>query len=232
MHVASFGKLGIFDEMEGQRVSDIQYSLAYIDNSVAVCETFPKESWRQARKLSDFSDDDLLYIRTALHRVASLRILNADDVDDIVQETMLTMTMKYPQEQLQKGLLVWSMGILRHKVGNYYRQARRCLSFHENTAPERDHFGGTFRGMSPENIAQYSELCCLLDAILTKFQPAERVVLNMHLEGMPAGEIAEAFHSEKYQNIINKIHRGRYKLARELVKHGYTDMKMSKKRSR
>jgi len=38
----------------------------------------------------------------ALRRVASLRILNTDDVEDVVQETLLTMTAKYPQEEFGK----------------------------------------------------------------------------------------------------------------------------------
>jgi RNA polymerase sigma factor (sigma-70 family) len=213
-------------------VSNIAYSLAYLDDSFAVCETLPKQPFRQARKLNDCSDEELVYIRMALHRVASLRILNIDDVEDVVQETLLTMTVKYPQEQLKKGLLVWSMGILRHKVGNYYRQARRCTPFDENTIPEWDHHGGAIREISPEGLAQYSEFCFLLDTMLAKFQPTERQVLNLYLGGMPSGEIAESMHIEKYQNIINKIHRGRNKLAKELVKYGYGNRKTIKKRSR
>lgn len=209
---------------------NIAYPFANIDNSYAVCETLPKQRFRQSRRLNDCSDAELAYVRTALRRVASLRILNTDDVEDVVQETLLTMTAKYPQEQLEKGLLVWSMGILRHKVGNYYRQARHCASFDENIAPRRDPHCGTFLGMSPEGLAQYAELCFLIDTILASFQSTERQVLNLHLEGVPAGEIAGMLHSEKYQNVINKIYRGRHKLARELARYGYGNGKAIKER--
>jgi RNA polymerase sigma factor (sigma-70 family) len=225
-------QLGTFKETEVHRVPNNAYSFAYLDNSSAVCETLPKQPFRQTRSLNDCSDDELRYIRTALHRVASLRILNTDDVEDVVQETLLTMTAKYPQERLEKGLLVWSMGILRHKVGNYYRQARRCASFDENATPQWNHHDGAFREMSPESAAQYSELRFLLSAIIAKFQPTERQALNLHMDGIPSGEIAETLHGEKYQNIINKVYRGRNKLAKELVKYGYGNGKTIKKRSR
>jgi RNA polymerase sigma factor (sigma-70 family) len=213
-------------------VSNIEYSLANLDNLFAVCETLPEQHCRPTRRLNDYSDAELIFIRAALHRIASLRIVNTDDVEDIVQETLLTMTVKYPQEQLEKGLLIWSMGILRRKVGNYYRRTRRYVSFDENIIPVYDHRSGAFQEISPEGVAQYSELCCLLDTILAKFQGMERRVLDLHLEGMPAGEIAAALHPEKYQNTVNKIHRGREKLARELAKYGYGNGKTIKKRSR
>jgi len=213
-------------------VSNIAYPVICTDNLLAVCETLPKRSFQQLRRLNNYSDDELVYIRTALHRVASLRILNNDDVEDVVQETLLTMTAKYPQEQLRKGLLVWGMGILRHKIGNYYRQAHRCTAFDENVALAWNHHIWKTPEMSPECGAQYFELCFLLDSILAKLQPAEQQALNLYLEGAPSGEIAGALRFQKYQNTINKIHRGRKKLARELVKYGYGNGKTNRKRSR
>jgi len=37
-------------------------------------------------------------------------------------------------------------------------------------------------------------------------------------------------HFEKYQNVINKIYRGRHKLARELARYGYGKGKTIKER--
>jgi len=84
--------------------------------------------------------------------------------------------------------------------------------------------------MSPEGLAQYAELCFLIDTILARFQSTERQVLNLHLDGIPAGEIAAMIHFEKYQNVINKIYRGRHKLARELARYGYGKGKTIKER--
>jgi RNA polymerase sigma factor (sigma-70 family) len=213
-------------------VSNFEYTFAHINDPYVVCETLSSQRYRQAGRLNDWPDNELEYIRATLHRVASLRILNTDDVEDIVQETLLTMTLKYPKEKLEKGLLIWSMGILRRKVGNYYRRSQRHISFDENILPGYGHKSGINKAMSPEEGARHSELRHLVDSMLTRLQPSERRVLNMHLDGMPAGDIAGELHPEKYQNVINRIHRGRAKLAKELVKFGYGNGKTVKKRSR
>ena len=209
-----------------------EYSLAYSNNSFIICETLPSVRYGLTGKLNDWSDDELEYIRATLHRVASLRILNSDDVEDIVQETLLTMTLKYPQLKLEKGLLVWSMGILRRKVGNYYRRIQRHVSFDENISPICGRRNGATKETTPEEGARHSELRHLVDSMITNLQPSEQRVLSLHLEGMPAGEIAGELHLEKYQNIINRIHRGRAKIAKELAKYGYGNGKTVKKRSR
>ena len=76
-------------------------------------------------KLGDWSDQEIASIRNVLHRLTALRVMNAEDAEDLVQDTFLTMAMKCPEIELEKGLLIWSMGILRKKVGNYYRKAQR-----------------------------------------------------------------------------------------------------------
>jgi DNA-directed RNA polymerase specialized sigma24 family protein len=61
----------------------------------------------------------------------------------------------------------------------------------------------------------------LVDRILETFAPREREVLSLYLGGVPTSEIVDIFHTERYQNIVNWLHRGRKKLARELAKFGY-----------
>jgi DNA-directed RNA polymerase specialized sigma24 family protein len=107
--------------------------------------------------LSDCSDEQLASIRLVLQRLTALRIENADDGEDLVQETLLTMAMKCPPEELKKGLLVWSMGILRKKIGNYYRKAHRYVALDENVAARKK-----LASPSPEAPIRYSELHALV----------------------------------------------------------------------
>src|SRR5207247_5159091 len=75
-------------------------------------------------EMRDWPTEELLRIRLVLKRLTALRVKNPDDAEDLVQEALLTMTQKFPEIELHKGLMVWGMGILRKKVGNYYRRCR------------------------------------------------------------------------------------------------------------
>ena len=45
--------------------------------------------------------------------------------------------------------------------------------------------------------------------------------MELLLAGLEPGEIVKRLHPERYQNVINRLHRGRKKLAKELAKYGY-----------
>jgi hypothetical protein len=45
--------------------------------------------------------------------------------------------------------------------------------------------------------------------------------MELLLAGLEPGEIVRHLHPERYQNVINRLHRGRKKLAKELAKYGY-----------
>jgi RNA polymerase sigma factor (sigma-70 family) len=155
-----------------------------------------------------------------LRRVAGLRVDNPDDAEDLVQETLLTMTRRCTETDLQKGLLIWGMGILRNKLGNYYRRSRRQESLPAcQAAPSRLPTAAQPR---QESALHYSELRDLIDGIITGFEPREQRVLRLFLLGIPTHEIARRLHPERYQNVVNWLYRGRKKLARELARHGYT----------
>ena len=86
------------------------------------------------------TDDEIEAIRIVLKKLTSIRIMNSNDVEDLVQETLLTMISKHPGAELEKGPLVWSLGILRRKVGNYYRKSQRHapLDEEDNSRPAVD----------------------------------------------------------------------------------------------
>ena len=165
----------------------------------------------------EWTDDEIAAIRRVLKRLTSVRIFNLSDAEDLVQDTLLTMISKLPGTVLEKGALVWGLGILRKKVGNYYRKAQRYASLNEQDAINR-------RGMlpaSPEMLLSQEELHSIVEGVLSRLPSSERQALELMIAGLNAGEIAKQLHPESYQNVINRLYRGRKKLARELAKYGY-----------
>src|SRR5206468_4718039 len=99
--------------LEGFKISPIQAT-----------DVFSLSSAR-APSLDDWPPEHLSQMRVIFRKLTSMRIVNPEDAEDVVQETFVTMAEKFPCVRLQKGLLVWGMGILRRKVGNYYRRPNR-----------------------------------------------------------------------------------------------------------
>jgi RNA polymerase sigma factor (sigma-70 family) len=171
-------------------------------------------------ELREWPADELARIRMVLRKLTALRIENPEDAEDLVQETLLTMTEKCPEIALQKGLLVWGMGILRKKVGNYYRREQRYSTLRrEFLSDVMLHL--TRSPPAAESTMHYKELQALVDAILDEFPSHERAVMKLLVSGLPINEIAGALHPEPYQNIVNRVHRGRKRLHKELAKYGY-----------
>ena len=179
--------------------------------------------------LRQWPAEELARIRVVLRKLTALRIGNPEDAEDLVQETLLTMTEKYPEIELQKGLLVWGMGILRKKVGNYYRREQRFAAL------QRELGTGAMPSLTQaapeaESTTHYRELRTLVEVILQKFPPHERAVMELLVSGLPINEIVRALYPERYQNIVNRVHRGRKRLHKELAKYGYETCGPKKRR--
>lgn len=165
----------------------------------------------------DWTDDEIEAIRATLKRLTSIRIMNTTDVEDLVQETLLTMISKHPGGDLKKGPMAWSMGILRRKLGNYYRKIQRY-------APLNEHNANVQQAMpvaSPERQLFQEELRSIVDEALLQIPPFQRQALELMIAGLSAREITEELHPVRYQNVINRLYRGRKKLAETLLKYGY-----------
>lgn len=197
------------------------YSCVYDYGVLPLRETASDNGCETQPRLNDWSDEQLAQIRLVLQRLTALRIQNSEDVEDLVQETMLTMALKCPQGELKKGLLVWSMGILRRKIGNYYRKAHRYASLNEQDASSASAVRQGLEPQSPEARVQYRELRMLVDKIIAGLTQPERQAIRMLLAGMAPSRIVEELHPERYQNVINWLYRGRHKLQRELARYGY-----------
>ena len=131
------------------------------------------------------------------------------------------MITKYPENELEKGLLIWSMGILRKKVGNYYRKAQRFSSFSEQESGTQKAIRELGTAGSPEAKFFHEELQKIIRQTLAHFPSSQRQAIELLLAGHNSGEIVRHLQPERYQNVINHIFRGRQKLAKELAKYGY-----------
>jgi len=179
------------------------------------------EEYETGAERAEFAEEEVAAIRTVLQKLTAIRIMNPTDAEDLVQETLLTMLTKYPETELEKGLLVWSMGILRKKVGNYYRKAQRFTCFSEQEKATQQSIRGFTIATSPESRIFHDELEKLVSQALPQLPTPQRQAIELLIAGFDSGEIAQQLNPERYQNVINHIYRGRKKLAKELAKYGY-----------
>ena len=85
-----------------------------------------------------------------------------------------------------------------------------------------------------ESQIHHHELLAIVDVLLDTFPTRQRQAMELLLLGLPTHEIAEELSPERYQNIANRLYRGRKKLARELARFGYrpTFVKARSKKSK
>jgi RNA polymerase sigma factor (sigma-70 family) len=191
------------------------------------CEVFyiaERSDPKKYRSRSDFLKLDrheIIAIRESLKKIARRRIMDAHDAEDIVQDTLLTMITCHPEGELEKGLQAWSRGILRNKVGNYYRKSRRHAALGKSNYMAGKRTQVALSVAVQETTTSHRELRKIIAEKLAEFTPETRHVMELLLSGFKASEIAEHLDPEPYQNVINRLYRGRKKLARELVKCGF-----------
>jgi RNA polymerase sigma factor (sigma-70 family) len=199
------------------------YNPAYFqpEYPYAISESSRLEKYATVPKTLEWTEEKIAAIRAVLHKLSTIRVLNPTDAEDLVQDTLLTMLTKYPRNEIEKGLLIWSMGILRKKVGNYYRKVHRFTSFGEQESSTQQSIREFTAGASPEAKLFHEELQDIVHRTLARFPSAQRQAIELLLAGLDSGEIVRHLHPERYQNVINHIFRGRQKLAKELAKYGY-----------
>jgi RNA polymerase sigma factor (sigma-70 family) len=191
-----------------------------VDFPLFISESSPREEYAGPEQ-SEWTNNEIAEVREVLQKLTAIRILNPTDAEDLVQDTLLTMITKYPGCELEKGLLVWSMGILRKKVGNYYRKMQRFAPFSEYESCAQHPVRDSKTEDSPEARLSHQELQDLINGVLAQLPSTQRRPMELLIAGLDSGEIVRQLQPERYQNVINRIYRGRKKLAKELAKHGY-----------
>jgi RNA polymerase sigma factor (sigma-70 family) len=186
-----------------------------------VAESSALHRHENVRRPYRWTEEELAAIRTVLQRLTAVRIMNPNDAEDLVQDTLLTMIMKHPGKELQKGNLVWGMGILRKKVGNYYRRTQRNASLCAMETCTGQWAQQSMISYSPETNVFHEELQNIINQTLPQLPSSQRKAMELLLAGLEPGEIVRRLYPERYQNVINRLHRGRKRLAKELAKYGY-----------
>ncbi|MDR0842491.1 MAG: sigma-70 family RNA polymerase sigma factor [Acidobacteriota bacterium] len=176
---------------------------------------------REASSSPPWTDTEIAAIRCELSKLTALRVPNTPDVEDIVQDTLLALIRNPPLAELEKGALVWSLGILRNKIGNYYRHGRR----HPNSdAEEPDECDDTLRNKapaSPECALLRRELQKVIEAAIKRLPTSQRRVMELLFAGHNPGEIVEMLSPAPYQTVINHLYRGRRKIALALANYRF-----------
>jgi len=186
-----------------------------------ISESAPLRPHESDRTQCRWTDDEIAAIRVVLQKLTSIRVLNCSDAEDLVQETLLTMIAKQPESELVKGPLAWSLGILRKKVGNYYRRARRIALRNQQGIDAKQCATHPVFDFSPETMVFHEELRAIVDQTLARFPSPQRRAMQLFIAGHETAEIVKQLSPERYQNVINRLYRGRKKLAKELAKYGY-----------
>jgi RNA polymerase sigma factor (sigma-70 family) len=163
-------------------------------------------------------EEELERVRRVLCKLINFRVQNNHDAEDLVQETLLTIASKYPDMNLTKSLTAWGVGILRKKIGNYYKKMHRSIVFAgEGFAKAK----GARHMPLQESLLHYRELLALIHSILATFPAQQQSALRLLCQGLGTKEIVEELHPELYHNTALRLHRGRKILAQELSRLGY-----------
>ena len=191
------------------------------DYGFVIAESPCPEEYIPDPERSEWTEEEIVSIRTVLQKLTSMRILNPTDAEDVVQDTLLTMLIKRPANDLEKGLLVWTMGILRKKVGNYYRRTNRFICLSDRESLTHQSIQQWTIAASAESRLFHEELQGIINRTLAELPSPQRQAIELLIAGHDSGEVVKQLRPERYQNVINRIYRGRKKLAKELAKYGY-----------
>src|SRR5262249_33786786 len=143
--------------------------------------TFSTVCMPPSPELDEWPAEELERIRSIFSKLTRQRVDNPEDAEDLVQETFLTMATRCPQVDIEKGLLIWGLGVLRRKVGNYYRRIQRQGDVIVDSLSD----DGVEAQVSAtaEAALSHAELLRIVDDIVASFPPHEKEVMDLMLEG-------------------------------------------------
>ncbi len=150
-------------------------------------------------------------------RIASKYVNNSADVQDVVQDTLKTIIEKQHLVENQNGFMAWCHGILRNKIGNYYKKRAR----HEDRAVDADTAFSTLQLTCPDPSEvytaeeQYQRLVCAMRRLDDDYR---KVIWLLYL-GYDKDEMLKQLSLSDSRQLKNKIFRSRKKL-RQLLFNG------------
>ena len=181
-------------------------------------------------KLSLDSTDWLGRHGDYLYRYALMRVRNTAAAEDLLQETLLAAMGSYQAHEGRSSERTWLVGIMKHKVVDYFRRLARTSEFQMSTedggGDDLDWFEseGTWRGHWREDQAPISwpveavrllesrEFWQILDRGLAQLSPQMAIAFTLReIDGLSSEEICEVLDVTP-NNLWVILHRGRAKL--------------------
>jgi len=179
----------------------------------------PREDRRQedveqcARWLTDYGDDLLVY--------ALSRVQDRDVAEDLVQETYLAAFQGMHQFEERSSARTWLIGILRHKVADFFRRKSRQETRVRNTnhgdAPADELFNeqGFWRttpqrwSPDPSTALENEEFWRVFDECRAKLPPAVAITFVLReLDQLETDEICATLNISQ-TNFSVRMHRAR-----------------------
>jgi RNA polymerase sigma factor (sigma-70 family) len=186
--------------IQGKNMEDIQGIEDLLIKATAGNETAENEL---------FSKLHARFLNIAQHRIWSPTSDNRKEAEDIVQNSMETILEKYKTMKYQKGFLNWTFGILRNKIGDYFRRKKRISVIDNN-----------IKDLSQQDPSS-DELKNVIIESLNKLPMECKKILWFLIDGYSVKEIINMFLGENRNKIDSKIHRCRKNLKRILDDGGY-----------
>lgn len=128
-----------------------------------------------------------------------------DDVEDLVQETLLALHVHRGSYDPSQPVTAWVLGISRHKLMDLYRRRGRREALHEPIDDLQEHLEAEEPGETLANV----DLRTLLEAL----PEAQRVAIKMtKLQGLSVAQASERT-GQSESAIKVQVHRGLKRLA-------------------
>ena len=181
------------------------------------------------RKLSLDPTDWLREYGDYLYRYALVRVRDVAAAEDLLQETLLAAMGSYQAHEGRSSERTWLVGIMNHKVVDYFRRLARTSEFQILNEEGRDEIGwfeseGTWRGHWREDQAPISwpveavkmlesrEFWETFDRGLARLSPQMAIAFTLReIDGLSSEEICEILDVTP-NNLWVILHRGRTKL--------------------
>jgi RNA polymerase sigma-70 factor (ECF subfamily) len=181
------------------------------------------------RARTEISAEALVAIRTDMLRFAQLQLGNMEAAEDMVQEAIEAALRHRATFSGQSSLKTWVFAILKNRIIDHLRQARRTVNFSSLTADDEDDGEGSLEALfndrggwqdgsrpvawpRPDDAVQSKEFWIVFEACLELLAPkAARIFMMREFLGFESDEIcAQLKLSTSNLHVI--LHRARLKL--------------------
>jgi RNA polymerase sigma-70 factor (ECF subfamily) len=167
-----------------------------------------------------------------LYRYALMRVRDKAAAEDLLQETLLAAMGSYQAHEGRSSERTWLVGIMRHKVVDYFRRLARTpefqLSYEEGNDLDLFETEGAWRGHWREdqapvswpvdavNLLESREFLEIFDRCLKRLSPQMAAAFTLReIDGLSSEEVCEILNVTP-NNLWVILHRSRAKLRHSL----------------